>query len=133
MPHASDYPAVHGSLLDVEDDAELAGLLQDVLNMSGYDVVLAGSNADALACLSSERRIEAAILDLSVTNGTTLPVADRLRSDRVPYVFASGSACTLPDEHRWAPFFSTPFPIPALINAVESCRATGVPYPAAVY
>ena len=75
MPHASDYPAVHGSLLVVEDDDELAGLLQDVLNMSGYDVVLAGSNADALACLSSERRIEAAILDLSVTDGTTLPVA----------------------------------------------------------
>ncbi len=127
MPYASAFPAVQGSLLVVEDDSELAGLMQDVLRMSGYDVVLAGSSAEALTCLSSERRIEAAILDLSLADGSSLPVADRLRSNRVPYVFASGSSCNVPDEHRWAPFFSKPFPIAALINAVESCRHTGVP------
>ncbi len=127
MPFSSAFPAVHGSLLVVEDDAELAGLLQNVLEMSGYDVVLAGSSADALASLAGVNHIVAAVLDLAVTDGSVLPVADRLRSTRVPYVFASGSCCSMPEEHRWAPFFAKPFPISALINAVESCRATGVP------
>lgn len=128
MTFASAFPAVQGSLLVVEDDAELAGLLQQVLNMSGYDVVLAGSSAEALTCLASEQRIVAAILDLTVTDGSALPVADRLRHTRVPYVFASGGCCTVPDEHRWAPYFSKPFAITAVINAVESCRSTGVPH-----
>ena len=57
-------------------------------------------------------------------------VADELRTARVPYVFASASnPSELPADHRWAPFFSKPYPITSLINAVEESRLSGVPIP----
>lgn len=121
------YPAVHGNLLVVEDDADFAPLLKEVLVMAGYDVQLARSVAEAKAGIAAAP-VVAAILDWSLLGGSAHEIADLLKRARVPYVFASGANPTdLPSGHRWAPFFAKPFPITALINAVEQARSTGVP------
>lgn len=127
MLSAQAYPAVHGSLLVVEDDADFAPLLKEVLVMAGYDVQLARSVEEAKAGIAANP-VVAAILDWSLRGGSANEIADLLKQARVPYVFASGTdPADLPSGHRWAPFFPKPFPITALINAVEQARSTGVP------
>lgn len=129
MPANKAFPAVHGSLLVVEDDTELAPLLRDVLEMSGYDVHLAPSRGAALDLLAGPHAVVAAVLDIALGDGSVLEVADQLQAQRVPYVFATGGhALEMPARHRWAPFFNKPFPICTLIDAVETARAEGVPH-----
>lgn len=95
--------------------------------MAGYDVHLAQSTPEALAQID-KRSVTAAVLDWQVGGANAEGVADRLRSARVPYVFASGaSPVEVPHRHRWARFFAKPFRITALINAVEESRNAGVP------
>ena len=118
-----------GSLLVVEDDRELAHVLSDVLSMSGYDVVLKATAGDAMEYLNERGSVVAAILDVEVPDGDSFCVADRLRSADIPYVFASGSCSPLPREHHWAPYFSKPYPIAEVIDAIEMCRSSGVPKP----
>lgn len=53
--HWRCLPAVHGSLLVLEDDDELGTLLDGVLTMAGYDAFLAGTRSDALNHLPPRR------------------------------------------------------------------------------
>ncbi|OEZ02442.1 MULTISPECIES: hypothetical protein [Stenotrophomonas] len=123
------YPAVHGNLLVLEDDLDLAPLLKEVLVMAGYDVHLVRTVRDAKAQIG-RGALAAAVLDWGIFGGNAKEFADELRTARVPYVFASASnPSELSADHRWAPFFSKPYPITALINAVEESRLSGVPMP----
>jgi DNA-binding response OmpR family regulator len=128
MPYCDPFPAVHGSLLVLEDDEELGPLLQDVLTMAGYDVFLAGTHSEAMAHLTA-MPMAAAVLEWSTQEGDAGPVADHLLSSRIPYVVASGSVARhlLPARHRWARFLQKPFSITDLITAVEASRDSGVP------
>ncbi|WNH50565.1 hypothetical protein PDM28_09870 [Stenotrophomonas aracearum] len=121
------FPAVHGNILVLEDDADFAPLLSEVLSMAGYDVCWARSTPEAMGYIR-DGCVAAAVLDWRVLGDSAEDVADRLRLARVPYVIASGgSPAQVPERHRWAPFFAKPFRITALINAVEECRSAGVP------
>ena len=127
MPSSKAYPAVHGDILVLEDDFDLAPLLKDVLVMAGYDVRLARTVAEAQAILSNGS-VVAAVLDWTVPGGSAEELADQLRAGRIPYVFASGAIPSeVPEQHQWAPFFAKPFAITALINALEEVRSGGVP------
>jgi DNA-binding response OmpR family regulator len=127
MPDSKAYPAVHGDVLVLEDDCDLAPLLKDVLIMAGYDVYLARTVAEARTLLGT-RSMVAAVLDWTVPGGSAEELADELKASRIPYVFASASVPSdLPKGHRWAPFFAKPFAITALINALEEGRSNGVP------
>lgn len=127
MPSRKAYPAVHGDILVLEDDFDLAPLLKDVLIMAGYDVRLARTVAEARALLSNGS-VVAAVLDWTVPGGSAEGLADQLMAGRIPYVFASGgSPSDVPERHQWAPFFAKPFAITALINALEDGRSGGVP------
>ncbi|HEL3017007.1 TPA: response regulator [Stenotrophomonas maltophilia] len=109
MNSTQAYPAVHGDILLLEDDAAFAPLLRDVLSMAGYDVRLARSTPEAMAHIEVGS-LAAAVLDWRVLDDNAEGVADRLQSARVPYVFASGAGATaVPERHRWAPFFTKPF------------------------
>lgn len=127
MTYPRAFPAVQGSILVLEDDNDLASLLRDVLTMTGYDVRLARTVIEAARALE-EVSIAAAVLDWHVDRSTAEEIATSLRDLHVPYVFASGTdQSAVPHEHRWAPFVSKPFPITALIDALEAVRCSGVP------
>lgn len=128
MSYRDPLPAVHGSVLVLENDVDLGPLLRDVLTMAGYDVFLAQSSSEALAQLSATS-MAAAVLEWSAPDGSGEVVADHLLAHRIPYVVASGSIAqpVLPARHLWAPFLPKPYTITDLITAVESSRGSGVP------
>lgn len=128
MPYCDPFPAVHGSLLVLEDDDELGPLLKDVLTMAGYDVFLASTHSGAMSHLT-DTPMAAAVLEWSTQKGGAGTLADHLFAQRIPYVVASGSVahCMLPVCHQWARFLPKPFAITDLITAVEASRDFGVP------
>ncbi len=71
-------------ILLIEDDAKLAGMIQDYLGGFGFDVVIAGDGKAGLRLQASES-CDAVILDLMLPGIDGLEVCRRLRSrDAVP-------------------------------------------------
>ncbi len=120
-------PAVHGSLLVLEDDYKLGTLLDGVLTMAGYDAFLAGTRSEALNHLTASS-IAASVLEWSTPEGGAVPVADHLFAHSIPNVVTSVAAAhhLLPGRHQSAPFLPKPYTIPDLINAVGASRASSV-------
>lgn len=78
-------------ILVVEDEFFLAEDLARVLAGVGATVVgPAPRVADALHLIENEERLDAAILDVNLGGETVFPVAAKLESRGVPFVFATG-------------------------------------------
>ncbi|HUL08112.1 MAG TPA: response regulator [Candidatus Acidoferrum sp.] len=77
-------------ILVVEDEALIALMIRDLLAEMGATVIgPAGTVAEALALVASER-LDGAILDYRLPDGTSRSVADALAARNVPFFFASG-------------------------------------------
>ncbi|NQD94600.1 response regulator, partial [Pseudomonas sp. CrR25] len=76
---AAAAPSNPQSLLVVEDDADTAYLLQQMLGQAGYRVLVAGSLAEARALLASQQ-FAALTLDLSLSDGSGLELIHELRT-----------------------------------------------------
>ena len=87
-------------ILVVEDEALVAMLIEDTLSDAGYRVLgPAATVADALALLAAERP-DGAVLDLNLGGETSLPVADRLDAEGIPFLICSGyGASGVPPRH----------------------------------
>ncbi|MCW5734078.1 MAG: hypothetical protein KIS73_08130 [Enhydrobacter sp.] len=101
----------------MEDDAfvadHLAALLEDNLDCSP---IVAASVRDALAFVD----VDFGFLDITVTDGQTFSVAQRLRERGVPFVFVSASdRSRIPAELAEAPFLRKPVAAPALLAAAR--------------
>ncbi len=79
-------------LLVVEDEAMIALMIEDMLDMFGCVVVdVAGTLARGLAIVSNEHlAIDGAILDINLGGEQVYPVAERLRKRGVPFIFCTG-------------------------------------------
>lgn len=73
----------------VEDEESLAQNLAEVLHQAGHEVVVSHTASDALA---QRRRVEAAVLDLRLPDGTGVEVARQLRArdPAIQILFISG-------------------------------------------
>ncbi|HEY4113762.1 MAG TPA: response regulator [Rhizomicrobium sp.] len=77
-------------VLVVEDEAIISFLVEDMLRELGVrDVWLASSVETALAKLA-EKLPGAAILDVNLGGTPAYPVAEKLKTAGIPFVFASG-------------------------------------------
>jgi CheY-like chemotaxis protein len=126
-PVSAPRPAVLAGtrVLIVEDDADVASLLESALGARGASVVVARDAAE-LAVRSTEHH-DAALVDLS-------PIADNVRgavealrrgSPGVALVFISGSAVGLPEglegeDIRWV---RKPFEVGEIVTALTETRA----------
>lgn len=127
MDKAAAREAPYGSLLVIEDDPDLSGMLSEILMNSGYDVDVVAASADAFDRMAS-KSFSAAILDIQTADGATMSVADHLLSRRIPYMFASGVTNPhLPAAHQWATFLQKPYRIKELMGALERTRQMGIP------
>jgi DNA-binding response OmpR family regulator len=82
-------------ILVVEDEPVIGLVLADMLEELGAEVDGPWpSAAEALSALVDERPA-AALLDLHIEDGTSLPVADRLAEAGIPFAFLSGSGQAL--------------------------------------
>ena len=83
-------PALPGPcVLIVEDEMQLAMMLEDLLHASGYRVLKAARLPAALELAESEV-IDAAILDINLAGTKAFPAADVLQRRGIPFMFASG-------------------------------------------
>lgn len=120
MQKRSNEPSVTGSrLLLVEDQLDLAELMEQALSDEGNEVAHAHSVFEALSMLDSSR-FDGAVLDVELRDGVVFPVADRLLELGIPYLFASAVYDQLvPVRHQRAPFLAKPFHVQGLQRAVR--------------
>ena len=79
------------SILLVEDEFLIAMDVQMRLQEAGYSVLNpVASVEDAMAVLD-EKSVCAAILDMNLRGSTSLPIAERLQGQGVPFIFLSGN------------------------------------------
>jgi CheY-like chemotaxis protein len=116
---------LHGlRVLVVEDESIVSFLLEDMLSELGCRVIGLASNVrQALAMLAQERP-DAAVLDVNLRGELAFPIADRLQSDAVPFLFATGyGAPGIPERWRQCPVVQKPFRLSELASALEAAVA----------
>jgi two-component system cell cycle sensor histidine kinase/response regulator CckA len=91
----SSAPAAsHGTILVLEDEASLRGLVARVLAGQGYNVIVAGTAAEALACLEKpEVNVDLLLTDVVLpgrVQGNEFAVAFATRLPDCPVLFMSG-------------------------------------------
>jgi PAS domain S-box-containing protein len=115
--------AVVPRILVVEDEALLALELEDTLSELGYDVVTAGTLAEAVSLAVAEPNLSAAILDVNLGNDErSFPIVDLLQTRGVPYILATGygSAASLNGyDHNAVAVLAKPYPREALDKALK--------------
>lgn len=107
------------NLLLVEDQLDLAALMEHALEDAGDQVTHAYSVFDALGLLDTQR-FDGAVLDVELRDGVVFPVADRLAELGIPYLFVSAVYDQLvPQRHRRAAFVTKPFHVGQLQETVR--------------
>jgi len=103
-------------ILVVEDEPLITFLLEDTLMIAGAQtVVQAARVAEALSAIGtamSEGGLDAAVIDYTLADGqSALPVADRLATLGVPFVFATGLDASAVNKggHVNAPIITKPY------------------------
>ncbi len=97
-------------VLILEDEPLIAMLVEDWLTELGYEPIgPCGAVGEALELVRSQD-LEAAILDISVRNDTSYPVADLLKSRTVPFAFATGrNGDAMPARFEGTPMLTKPY------------------------
>jgi DNA-binding response OmpR family regulator len=113
-------------ILLVEDDCLVGMDVADGLRKMGAEVVgPLSACADAIAALAEEE-ISAAILDVNLEGFASFPVARKLVSQHVPFVWATGcDPTTFPDHCDAAPLVQKPYQIDALAKEIISVVRRG--------
>jgi light-regulated signal transduction histidine kinase (bacteriophytochrome) len=104
-------------VLLVEDQMLIAMDVEATLADRGVShVVTANSSDQALAAIRREPP-DIAVLDVNLGSGTSIPVAEELRSRNIPFVFATGygDSQMIPAELRTVPMVRKPFEGESLI------------------
>jgi CheY-like chemotaxis protein len=112
-------------VLIVEDEAIVALLVAESLRDAGADVVgPAGSVEQALGLITAvwpDGGLSAAVLDINLGGQIVWPVANRLASLGVPFLFATGYGWNFDRRiYPAAPVLAKPFDIDALIATVAN-------------
>lgn len=107
-------------VLVVEDEYVLAQSLQHELEARGAEVMgPVPSVATAMALLSAGPPPDAAILDINLGGEMAFPVADVLRAQGVPFVFATGfDAWSIPQAYADVPHCEKPLDLARCLRAL---------------
>ena len=106
------------TFLVAEDEAMLAMLIEDFLDMLGHGIAaMVSTVSDGLSAVA-KGGFDAAILDVNLGREKCWPLADALREKGVPYIFATGGGDTIPAQHAAAPTLSKPYTMASLENAL---------------
>jgi DNA-binding response OmpR family regulator len=120
FPDTAKFHAL--TALVVEDEIIIAFLIEDMLKDAGFlEVLHSGSIPQAFALLEKTRP-DIAILDLNLAGEPAYPVAERLQSAGIPFVFASGYG-TVGVAGAWSgtPVIQKPFQADALMELLAAC------------
>ncbi len=100
MPDRDSLEGVR--VLVVEDDYDVAEALRSVLATAGAEVIGPVSTVEAACELAKTEPLDAAVLDIALSPGTSAPVARTLLYRGCPFVFVTGFSNVemLPEELR---------------------------------
>lgn len=107
-------------VLVVEDEALIAAQIEETLAGAGYTVLgPAARVAEAFDQLYVAAP-DAALLDINLAGEASFPLAELLRSKRIPFAFCSGygEPAILPDSLRDTPFIAKPFETEELLRLI---------------
>lgn len=113
--------SIQRCVLVVEDEMMLAMLIEELLSDAGYHVLKAARVATALELVQGGAHIDMALLDINLAGKQVFPVAEQLRRQGIPFLFASGyGEPGLPAEFRDCPVLQKPYLPAALTDAVAA-------------
>ncbi len=105
-------------ILIVEDEMLVAMLVEDVVLDLGHQVVGPAMRLEEALSATEVEEFDFAILDINLAGKQSFPVADRLASRGIPFMFASGyGAAGLDEAYQAAPILQKPFS-PAQVEAM---------------
>jgi len=126
---AARFSSTQRRILVVDDDHSICELVSEMLSMHGYDLECVASDRAAHQRLTSDRTLDAVILDVNLGPGVTgfdlARYARTLRSD-FPVIYISGQASHGNFKTYGVPgstFVEKPFTVDELIDAVEIALA----------
>lgn len=105
-------------VLIVEDEAMLTIFLEDVLTDAGCEVIATASRLEEAMEKAASLSFDVAMLDVNLNGKQSLPVADKLASRGIPFVFATGYGSKLPSTAPEAPVLRKPFELDELQHAL---------------
>ena len=108
-------------VLIAEDVAAISVALEDAVSDGGYTAVNFSSKAAALAWLE-DHTPDLALLDLVLSDGSTIELARVLRERGVPTLFLSGHHRTLPRDMEDVIWIEKPVSFEHLIGALDGLR-----------
>lgn len=107
-------------VLVCEDEMFVAMMLQDRLEDAGYRVLMAPRVAKGLE-LATNEPIDVALLDINMADEESFPVAEKLRSRGIPFLFSSGyNDQRLPEEWRSAKVLQKPYDTKTVTTALAA-------------
>lgn len=110
------------AIMIVEDEYLIALNLVTALGDADAGVMGPFSRVkDALSALDTERKPDAAVLDINVGGQLVFPVAERLLADGVPFIFATGyDDATVPPAFAHVERFEKPVDVTMLARALAA-------------
>ncbi|NGM86555.1 response regulator [Parapusillimonas sp. SGNA-6] len=108
-------------VLLLEDEMLVSMILEDALELGGYEVVGPVAKVDhALALINDGEPFDAAVMDLNLGGHSAIPVADVLAVRRIPFLVVTGyGGAALSPPHQDVPVLAKPFSPSELIAAVH--------------
>jgi DNA-binding response OmpR family regulator len=114
-------------ILVVEDEYLIAQDIADALEAGGFEVLGPCPTVDkALTYLRDSARCDAAVLDVSLRNHSSLPVAKLLTERGIPFAVVTGfSPGQLPSEMAGVPVLAKPWDNSELVRVIKRLIAPG--------
>lgn len=111
MALATDPALASLRVLVVEDDYFIADDMARALLSLGAELLgPVATGEEALALLSSESKIDIAVLDINLRGQPVFPLAEQLRAQNIPFVFATGyDEAAVPEAFSDVPRWEKPF------------------------
>lgn len=119
-------------ILLVEDELLISCLLEDILEDLGCTLVGPASRVDQALRLVAAETIDAVVLDVSLDEQLSYPVADALVARGIPFLFSTGyDRDRLRDGYRSFAMLQKPFHPSELANVLTGLFARTHPLPSA--
>ena len=105
----------------VEDDSTIAALWEYAVQSAGATLLGPFATAEEALSSLSNRRPDAAILDVQLLDGTSFTVAHQLKAQSIPFVFISGTdAQNVPNDLWGSPYMLKPVGVRELISSIKN-------------
>lgn len=118
---------LHGfCILIAEDEYLLAGILAELVSLNGGTVVGPVASEEDGWTILDRLKIDGAVLDVRLEDGSCFPLAEALLRRRVPVIFTTGhSVSEIPEKFRDLPTFTKPSKFEQLVDCIADCCRVG--------